>query len=411
MNKLFSTLATLATLALTLGLLLAEVPSALASAPALLPFQGFLTDSAGAPIDKTLQITFTIYDDSLAGRVLYAQSQTVRIDRGFFNAYIGTTGSNNALDPTIFNTATPLYLGIRVATDTELTPRTRLASVPYALYANACGDALSVGGQSPSAFAPAVHATAWSSLTDVPAGLADGDNDTLYTAANGGGLTLSGANAFSIAAGGVTSSMIGAGQVQKTHLATSAVATAALEDAAVTSAKLASSAVSTTAIADSAVTGGKLHAGAVTSSAIANGAVGPAQLTLPSGSVPIHGDLQFSTTNFLPTAGNSLTAPADMSCLVTVSFNAPTLTSATDIATVNVLSNVGNTLTAGSSVARVVPVPGRTFAPTATTSEVFTIASGSIVQFGCRVTTSAGSDLVPTASTGAAVCDVSWVCF
>jgi len=52
-----------------------------------------------------------------------------------------------------------------------LSPRIRLTSVPYAWQ---CLDAATVGGQAPGAFASVSHQHPWSSVTGVPAALADG---------------------------------------------------------------------------------------------------------------------------------------------------------------------------------------------------------------------------------------------
>jgi hypothetical protein len=62
----------------------------------------------------------------------------------------------------------------------------------------------------------------WSSVTDKPAGFADGtDNDTLYSAAGTGGLSLSGTQ-FSIVPGGVTSARIADGAIVDADVAPTA---------------------------------------------------------------------------------------------------------------------------------------------------------------------------------------------
>ncbi|MDW8321733.1 MAG: hypothetical protein RMM08_10250 [Armatimonadota bacterium] len=109
-----------------------------------------------------------------------------------------------------------------------ISPRLKISRVPYS---NTAFNALK---------AP------WSGITGIPAGFADGvDNDTTYTA--GAGLQLSG-NTFSIANGGVVSTM----------LADGSVVTSKLADNSVTTAKIASGAVTTAKIGDAQVTDAKI---------------------------------------------------------------------------------------------------------------------------------------------------------
>ncbi len=81
-----------------------------------------------------------------------------------------------------------------VSGDTEeLQPLLQLATAPYAAFSQSCGDADTLGGKSGSAFMPATPTAgsiAWTSLTGVPNGLGDGDDNTQYSA--GAGLSLTG---------------------------------------------------------------------------------------------------------------------------------------------------------------------------------------------------------------------------
>ena len=115
----------------TLTLIVAAlVLASLASAdvPQLMNYQGRLTDSAGMPLDTTVSMTFTIYNDLAAGSSKWTETQpSVTVTDGLFNVILG--GVNPILD-SVFND-TGRYLGVQVGTDPELSPRTRLISVGY----------------------------------------------------------------------------------------------------------------------------------------------------------------------------------------------------------------------------------------------------------------------------------------
>lgn len=163
--------------------------AALAQVPALIPIQGSLADAEGAPVDGDVAIELRVYDADDA--VVHSETQTVTVDRGLFSVYLG---GGQPLDLALFRDHHELTLGITVGDDPEMTPRLPFGTVPFAAYAEYAGDAATLGGLGPEAFADAEHAHAFSSLTGIPAGLSDGDDDTTYTA--GTGLSLSG-TAFS----------------------------------------------------------------------------------------------------------------------------------------------------------------------------------------------------------------------
>ncbi|MEE8576408.1 MAG: hypothetical protein V3T31_04060 [candidate division Zixibacteria bacterium] len=100
-----------------------------AHVPQLISYQGRLTDSGGAPLDTTVSIVFTIYDDSTGGTSKWTETQSsVTSVDGLFDVLLGSV---NPLTDTVF-ADTVRYLGITVGTDSELIPRARLVSVAYA---------------------------------------------------------------------------------------------------------------------------------------------------------------------------------------------------------------------------------------------------------------------------------------
>ena len=73
----------------------------LTDVPQYINYQGKLTDPSGALIDDTLSITFTIYDSSTAGNVLWTETQpTVVVEYGIFNVLLGSV---NLIPDTAFN--------------------------------------------------------------------------------------------------------------------------------------------------------------------------------------------------------------------------------------------------------------------------------------------------------------------
>lgn len=149
------------TLIAALAALVLAVPSMVsAQVPGEVPVQGFLTDGQGVPIDASATLTFRVYDDAVSGTELHSEEKTVSVVAGSFSAYLSP-------DLSIFAQNTELYLGISVDGGAEMSPRLKLATVPYAAVA---GNAANVN---------------WTALQNVPTGLADGDDDTTYSAGSG----------------------------------------------------------------------------------------------------------------------------------------------------------------------------------------------------------------------------------
>lgn len=176
---------------------------ALAEAPAVVPVQGYLTDGEGRPVEGELTIAFAFYAAETGGAALFSEEQQVLVEAGYFTAYVGDV---EGLDLALFRDQGLLWVGVRVGEDPEASPRMQLGSVPYAGYAEHAGDAATLGGLPAEAFAALDHGHPWSELTGVPAGLADGDDDTTYSA--GAGLTLSGTT-FAVDPGVVQSRVTG----------------------------------------------------------------------------------------------------------------------------------------------------------------------------------------------------------
>jgi hypothetical protein len=109
--------------------LLVSFAAVIAGVPQLITYQGRLTTTAGTPLTTTVSLTFTIYDDSLAGNVKWTETQpSVVVTDGLFAV---TLGSIETLVDTVFS-APDRFLGIAVGADPEIAPRTRIVSIAYA---------------------------------------------------------------------------------------------------------------------------------------------------------------------------------------------------------------------------------------------------------------------------------------
>jgi hypothetical protein len=158
-------------------------------------YQGRLTDN-GQPANGSYDILFSMMDAATngieIGPVLPMPGVTVR--DGYFTVQLdfgvnAFTGGARWLD-----------IGVRtncncLANYTLLSPRQPLTPAPYAQFA---ANAAAAATATSAATATTASSVAWSNITEMPAGFADGvDNDTTYTA--GPGLSLGGvSNQFSV---------------------------------------------------------------------------------------------------------------------------------------------------------------------------------------------------------------------
>lgn len=133
-----------------------------AAVPSQINFQGRLTDNspAQAPIDGTPQMSFSIWDAAAGGTELWSEPASgtipVPVVKGIFSILLGSNGV--PIPPTVFDAGPNLYLQIVVDGET-LAPRQALGSVPYAMRADAAGDASALGGQPPQSWQARVDDT------------------------------------------------------------------------------------------------------------------------------------------------------------------------------------------------------------------------------------------------------------
>jgi hypothetical protein len=101
-----------------------------------IPYQGRLADTGGSPVTGMQNMEFRIYDVPTGGTPLWEELWTggnaVSVSDGLFNVMLGSL--NNGL-ASVIQTYDELYLGITVGTDSEMSPRVQLGSVPFSMQA------------------------------------------------------------------------------------------------------------------------------------------------------------------------------------------------------------------------------------------------------------------------------------
>ncbi len=111
-------------------LLVGSVVEVSAQAPETILYQGRLTNADGVPIDTTTEVTFNIYSTPSGLGILYYDT-TAQITPDASGVFTIELGPLNQAD----FVGVRRYLGIKVGTENEMTPRQVLTSVPYAFAA------------------------------------------------------------------------------------------------------------------------------------------------------------------------------------------------------------------------------------------------------------------------------------
>jgi hypothetical protein len=88
-------------------------------------YQGKLTNASGSPLTGTFSVRFNIYNLSSGGTALSTDTHSVTATSGLFTTQI-------AVNQQYFD-GNALWLGVKVGSDPEMTPRQEILPVPYAL--------------------------------------------------------------------------------------------------------------------------------------------------------------------------------------------------------------------------------------------------------------------------------------
>ena len=170
--------------ALAVAVLAMLVTTASAQTPGKMNYQVMLTSDSDEPLaEQEVDLFFAIYDSEVAGTLLWSElhSNVMTNSIGVASVILGTTSPL-----TNYYFQGPAWLEISVDAQT-LTPRRELVAAPYAIHAD---DADNLGELPASYYAlaedlyvPGVINTPsnpvdWTNLKNVPAGFADGTDDT-----------------------------------------------------------------------------------------------------------------------------------------------------------------------------------------------------------------------------------------
>ena len=104
--------------------LLATGP-AFAQIPQTLNYQGYLTNSAGVPVNAPVNVTFRLYTAASGGSAVWTETQSsVGVAGGIYNAVLGSVTALSVP----FNV--PYFLSLQVNGDAEMSARQPLSAVP-----------------------------------------------------------------------------------------------------------------------------------------------------------------------------------------------------------------------------------------------------------------------------------------
>ena len=101
-----------------------SIPSE-AQMPKKINYQGILTDASGNPINGSMQMTFSIYDVHSGGTPLWNETQTVTVNDGRYSVLLGS------VNPITLTEVKPYSLGVKVGSDSEMTPRKEMTGTIY----------------------------------------------------------------------------------------------------------------------------------------------------------------------------------------------------------------------------------------------------------------------------------------
>src|SRR5512136_1031694 len=88
-------------------------------------YQGKLTNAAGTPLTGSYSVAFSLYEAPTGGTALANSTKTVACANGLFTTQLAFSQ--------LYFDGRALWLGVKVGSDPEMTPRQEIRPVPYAL--------------------------------------------------------------------------------------------------------------------------------------------------------------------------------------------------------------------------------------------------------------------------------------
>jgi hypothetical protein len=144
-------------------LLLVLTTMAWGALPQTINYQGYLRSTDGTPVSGAVNVVFSLYTATSGGSPLWTETRSITLANGVYSVQLGS-GNGTALLPTLFTNDT-LYLGVKVGSDAEMTPRQQLTMAPYAFRAGTA-DSVAEGGVTNTMLAnPTVTVTAGAGLS------------------------------------------------------------------------------------------------------------------------------------------------------------------------------------------------------------------------------------------------------
>ncbi|MCW8849270.1 MAG: hypothetical protein OQJ81_04765, partial [Melioribacteraceae bacterium] len=104
--------------------------------PKVISYQGFLTDESQNPISGDKILTVSFYEVPEEGAAIWQEIKVVAVENGVFSTYLGNENPLNLpFDKTY-------WLGIKVGSEAELTPRIQLSASPYSFNSLSVADSI-----------------------------------------------------------------------------------------------------------------------------------------------------------------------------------------------------------------------------------------------------------------------------
>lgn len=114
----------------SLAVLLLALSAAAADVPRQIQHEGRILRADGTPERSPMQVTFTLHATATGGSASWSEVKLITPSAsGYYAVVLGETTALPALDNP------PYWLAVTIAGETEMAPRTRLGSVPFALRA------------------------------------------------------------------------------------------------------------------------------------------------------------------------------------------------------------------------------------------------------------------------------------